>query len=171
MLKKSSYFCQIVAQNRYNFERLSNNLKRVTRFIDWRAPIAEAYFPKLDSLVASRGWPSRVANQTIQDLNREVDQIRQDVDDLIRWRDRIFAAIHSGNVTNDQNQTIQLTEADGIDILGNMIESSILSPNRTFYGDMHNMGHVFISYIHDPDHRHLVSVLVKCPKIVLIYHK
>ena len=38
-----------------------------------------------------------------------------------------------------------------------MIESSILSPNRTFYGDLHNMGHVFVSYIHDPDHRHLES--------------
>lgn len=38
-----------------------------------------------------------------------------------------------------------------------MIESSILSPNRALYGDMHNMGHVFISYIHDPDHRHLES--------------
>lgn len=42
-------------------------------------------------------------------------------------------------------------------MLGNMVESSILSPNRGFYGDLHNMGHVFLSYIHDPDHRHLES--------------
>lgn len=45
----------------------------------------------------------------------------------------------------------------GIDTLGNMMESSILSPNRQLYGDLHNMGHVFISYSHDPDHRHLES--------------
>lgn len=38
-----------------------------------------------------------------------------------------------------------------------MIEASTLSPNRTFYGDLHNMGHVFIAYSHDPDHRHLES--------------
>lgn len=89
---------QIIA--RYNFERLCNDLKRVRRFNDLRSPIEEAYFPKLDSLVASRAWPARVANQKISDLNRPVDQISQDVDDLFRWRDRIFAAIHSGIVTD-----------------------------------------------------------------------
>ncbi|XP_049822107.1 phenoloxidase 1-like [Aethina tumida] len=144
---------QIIA--RYNFERLCNNLKRVERYIDWKKPIKEAYFPKMDSLVASRAWPARVANQVIRDLRRESDQIVTDVDDLIRWRDRIFDAINTGVVRNEQGQEIQLTENEGIDILGNMVESSILSPNRGFYGDMHNMGHVFISYIHDPDHRHL----------------
>lgn len=38
-----------------------------------------------------------------------------------------------------------------------MIESSTISPNRELYGDFHNMCHVFISYAHDPDHRHLES--------------
>lgn len=146
---------QIIA--RYNAERLSNNMKRVDRFIKWREPIREAYFPKLDSLVASRAWPARVANQELQNLNREVDQIKQDIDDLEIWRDRILDAIHTGNVQVENGQRLQLTENEGIDILGNMIESSILSPNRTYYGDLHNMGHVFISYIHDPDHRHLES--------------
>lgn len=37
------------------------------------------------------------------------------------------------------------------------MESSILSVNRDLYGDLHNMGHVFISYAHDPDHRNLES--------------
>ena len=48
-------------------------------------------------------------------------------------------------------------ENDGIDTLGNIIESSVLSPNRNYYGDLHNMGHVMLAYIHDPDHRYLVS--------------
>ncbi|XP_049822106.1 phenoloxidase 1-like [Aethina tumida] len=146
---------QIVA--RYNFERFSNNLKRVDRLIDWKQPIREAYFPKLDSLVASRAWPARVANQTLSNLRRPVDQISVDIDDLMRWRDRIFDAIHSGVIRNDQGQEIQLTENEGIDILGNMVESSVISPNRALYGDLHNMGHTCISYIHDPDHRHLES--------------
>lgn len=37
------------------------------------------------------------------------------------------------------------------------MESSILSPNREKYGDLHNFGHIFLSYIHDPDHRYLES--------------
>lgn len=52
---------------------------------------------------------------------------------------------------------IPLDERTGIDILGNIIEASILSPNRELYGDWHNMGHVILSYVHDPDHRHLES--------------
>lgn len=52
---------------------------------------------------------------------------------------------------------ITLDEQSGIDTLGNIMESSSLSVNRDFYGDLHNMGHVFISYAHDPDHRHLES--------------
>lgn len=52
---------------------------------------------------------------------------------------------------------MELDEVTGIDNLGNMIESSTISPNRQLYGDLHNMVHVFISYAHDPDHRHLES--------------
>lgn len=38
-----------------------------------------------------------------------------------------------------------------------MMESSIASVDRDYYGDIHNMGHTFISYAHDPEHRHLES--------------
>ncbi|XP_060525566.1 phenoloxidase 1 [Cylas formicarius] len=146
---------QIMA--RYNFERLCNKMKRVERFLDWDQPIKEAYFPKLDSLVASRSWPARVANQKIQNLKREVDGITLDIDDMKRWRDRIYDAIHSGSVRDRAGNIIPLTENEGIDVLGNIVESSILSPNREFYGDLHNSGHIFLSYLHDPDHRHLES--------------
>ncbi|XP_023309916.1 uncharacterized protein LOC108904736 [Anoplophora glabripennis] len=146
---------QVVA--RYNFERLCNKLKRVERFINWKEEIKEAYFPKLDSTVASRSWPARSANQKLSNLKREVDQIVLDIDDLERWRDRIFEAINRGVVRNSDGSERQLDEFGGIDILGNMVESSILSPDRGFYGDLHNMGHVFLSYIHDPDHRNLES--------------
>lgn len=70
------------------------------RFIDWRAEIKEAYFPKLDSQVASRSWPARSAHQKLSNLRREVDQIVLDIDDLERWRDRIFEAISSGVIRN-----------------------------------------------------------------------
>lgn len=83
---------------RYNFERFSNNLARVARFNNFREPIAEAYFPKMDSLVASRAWPSRAAGTRLNDLNRELDQIRYDIRDLEQWTSRFVEACHQGFV-------------------------------------------------------------------------
>lgn len=50
-----------------------------------------------------------------------------------------------------------MDETRGIDILGDIMESSSISINRDLYGNLHGMGHVFISYAHDPDNRHLES--------------
>lgn len=111
----------------------------------------------MDSLVASRAWPSRVDGATLKDVDRELDQIKLDVADLERWRDRFYEAIHQEFAVDTSGNRVMLDEATGIDTLGNMMESSILSPNRQLYGDLHNMGHVFFSYAHDPDHRHLES--------------
>ncbi|XP_012280424.1 phenoloxidase 2 [Orussus abietinus] len=146
---------QIIA--RYNCERMCNYLGRVKRFINWREPIPEGYFPKLDSLVASRSWPARSSGATLKDINRPVDQLLFDLQDLERWRDRIYEAIHTGSVINSRGERVPLTEKSGIDILGNIMESSILSINPNVYGDLHNLGHVAISYCHDPDHRYLES--------------
>ena len=85
---------QIMA--RYNMERFSNNLPRVGKLNNFRDPIPEGYFPKMDSLVASRAWPPRFQNSTLKDLKRQRDQITLDVGDLERWRDRIIEAIHMG---------------------------------------------------------------------------
>ncbi|KAH9640838.1 hypothetical protein HF086_014424 [Spodoptera exigua] len=139
----------------YNMERMCNGLSRVVRFQNFREPIEEGYFPKLDSQVASRAWPPRFAGTTIRDLDRPVDQIRADVSQLETWRDRFVQAVETLSVTLPNGRQIPLDEERGIDMLGNMMESSIISPNRGYYGDLHNMGHVFISYSHDPDHRHL----------------
>ncbi|KAL1138896.1 hypothetical protein AAG570_008958 [Ranatra chinensis] len=149
------YYMHQQVMARYNFERFCNNLPRTKRLLNWNDPITEGYFPKLDSLVASRVWPARVANTRLSDVNREVDQIKFDIQDLERWRDRIYSAIHSGSIVNAQGNSVQLTETGGIDVLGNIVEASILSPNRNVYGDLHNLGHVAIALSHDPDHRHL----------------
>ncbi|XP_063705143.1 phenoloxidase 2-like [Culicoides brevitarsis] len=150
---------QIIA--RYNTERLGNRLQRVQRYNDFRKPMLEGYFPKMDSSVATRAWPARSDNTFLSDINRETDQIRLDIADLERWRDRIFEAIHQMAVQNTSGQRIPLT-ADGntdsgIDILGNIVESSSLSPNRQYYGTLHNEGHVIISFAHDPTNKHLES--------------
>ncbi|CAH1402251.1 unnamed protein product [Nezara viridula] len=140
---------------RYNMERLCNKLGRVKRFINWREPMEEGYFPKLDSLVASRNWPPRFNNTKLNDVYREIDNTKFDIQDLERWRDRVFAAIHSGTVVDGDGKFVELSESRGIDILGNILESSVLSINRNMYGDIHNLGHVAIALCHDPEGKHL----------------
>ena len=132
------------------------------RFINWREPIPEGYFPKLDSQVASRTWPARPSGTILKDVNRQADQVNFDIQDLERYRDRIYEAIHTGSVINSKGERIPLTEKDGIDILGNLMESSILSINSNLYGNLHNLGHVAISFAHDPDHRYLVRMIGNC---------
>jgi len=138
---------------RYNCERLCNSLFRVKKFNNWREPIAEAYFPKLDSLTSSRGWPPRQAGMQWQDLNRPVDGLFVTVDDMEQWRRNINDAISTNTVKLPDGTTKPLD----IDTLGNMVEASILSPNIELYGSIHNNGHSFSAYMHDPEHRYLES--------------
>ncbi|XP_046386162.1 phenoloxidase 1-like [Ischnura elegans] len=149
------YYMHQQIQARYNFERFCNGLGRVKRLHDFRAPLPEGYFSKLDNTMASRVYASRPAGMVLQDISRDVDQLVFDIQDLERWRDRIIEAIHLGRVINDKGEIVELTEMGGVDVLGNIIEASILSINRNLYGDMHNLGHVAIGIVHDPDFRHL----------------
>ena len=67
----------------------------VERFYDFKKPINEAYFPKLDNSVASRNWPFRVAESTLKNINRTADEITQDVNDLQIWYNKIHEVIQS----------------------------------------------------------------------------
>ncbi|EZA55827.1 phenoloxidase 1 isoform X2 [Ooceraea biroi] len=149
------YYMHHQVQARYNCERLCNRLPRVKRFHNWREPIQEGYFPKLDSLVADHVWPARPAGAVIKDVHRPEIYLSYDVQDLERWRDRIYEIIHTGTYIDSRGERVPLTEFEGINVLGNIMESSILSPNRSVYGDLHNLVHMAISYCHDPDHRYL----------------
>lgn len=63
-------------------------------------------------------------------------------------RDRILDAIDQGYVIEyGTNRRILLNDTDGIDVLGNILESSAISPNRQLYGGLHNMGHVVIAFV------------------------
>jgi tyrosinase len=146
---------QIIA--RYDFERLCNNLPRTTRLNNLRIPIPEGYFSKLDSLIASRSYPPRTSNALLTDINRQNEQLFLRISDMELWKSRFLEAIAAGSVVDSRGQRQTLTIETGIDVLGNMMESSLLSPNQPFYGDLHNMGHFLISYQHDPMHNHLES--------------
>lgn len=117
-------------------------------------------------MVAGRSWPARPAGFVLSDLDRKADELRIDLTDLERYRDRIIEAIQTKRARTAEGGTIALDEFTGIDILGNMLEASVLSPDLNYYGDMHNLGHVVISYCHDPDHRFLVRMIWKKEKMI-----
>lgn len=56
-----------------------------------------------------------------------------------------------------KGENIPLTEYEGTDVIGNIIQSSMLSVNREYYGDLNGMGHMVIAYCHDPHNKFLVS--------------
>ncbi|XP_043275465.1 phenoloxidase 2-like [Venturia canescens] len=145
---------QILA--RYNAERLCAQLGRIKKIKSFEEPEAEAYFPKLTTLNAEFNWASRPAGLTVfQDVSRPVEGFSVKRDDLKRWKERIYLAIHLGEVTTETGEIIKLTADRGIDILGNMVEASPLTPNRQLYGDLHNSGHMCIATCHDPDGRYM----------------
>lgn len=119
-----------------------------------RDRIPEGYFPKLVRSVSNRAYPPRVDNALLYDVDRDDGLV--EIAELERWRDRVHQAIDQGFVVEQgTNRQIPLDEANGINILGNVLEASRLSPNRQYYGQIHNFGHNLIAYAHDPDNRHL----------------
>ncbi|XP_063875278.1 phenoloxidase 3-like isoform X5 [Scylla paramamosain] len=147
---------------RYDMDRLSVGLNRVQKLSNWRIPIPDGYFPKLTINNAGQTWGSRQDNSLVQDYRREdFGLLPFDVSELEQWHSRIMDAIHQGYlVDHDGNQTrltdnVKPPEKRGIDLLGDTVEAdSSISLNSLFYGDLHNMGHVVISAIHDPDYAH-----------------
>lgn len=88
---------------------------------------------------------ARSSGSPLRNLNRRLDQITLDVSDLERFARNFSNAINQGFAEAANGQRIPLDDISGIDVLGDMMEASILTPNRTLYGDLHNFGHVMIS--------------------------
>ncbi|XP_054721375.1 uncharacterized protein LOC129231152 [Uloborus diversus] len=131
---------------RYDCERLSNGMRRMIPFHNFEEEL-EGYSAHLTSLVSGLQYASRPEGFHLHDL-KDVD-----VQDMIRWRERIIEAIHIGYVEDENHQQIPLTEENGVDILGAIVESSYESKNKLFYGSLHNWGHVMMAKITDPDGR------------------
>lgn len=137
---------------RYDCERLSNGLNRMVPFHNFEEEL-EGYAPHLTSLISGLHYASRPEGFSLRDLP-DVD-----VQDMERWRERILEAIDLQTVHIANGNEIPLDESNGANILGSLIEANSSSPNKAFYGSLHNWGHVLIARIHDADGRYQVSTL------------
>lgn len=144
---------QIMA--RYNSERICNEMSKLTSFSDFGGEIRDGYFPQLNTLVANRSWPSRPDRTTPMSVVREEEELRIDIDEMKTFVNRYREVVTNGVVVSDEGEEHQLDEYYGIDILGNLIESTTISPNQELYGNLHNFMHLIISYSHDPKNVHL----------------
>lgn len=112
-------------------------MERVKPLNNLRERIAEGYYPKIVRSLNNRAYPGRPNDLVLQDINRDDEQV--EIAELERWRDRIFQAIDQGYVVEQgTNRQIPLDETNGIDVLGDILESSALTPNRQLYGRYEN---------------------------------
>lgn len=165
---------QIIAH--YNAERVSNSMLDVVALNNFNKPIPEGYFSKLNTYAESHSWAARAKNSILCDLDRPEEWLTLDINEFQRWIDRVCNAIELNQVVkvnrgscfydfqfwqqvklkifkDDADQTlITLNNDQGIDVLGNMLQASSISPNR-YYGDICNYGMSLLAYVHDPENQ------------------
>jgi len=128
---------------RFDAERLSNELQFVDELY-WDRPIVEGFAPHTAYKYGGE-FPARPDNINFEDVEGVI-RIR----DLMIWEDRIRDAIAHGYVVGHDGTNIDILNDKGIDIIGNLIESSTYSPNPYYYGQLHNMAHIVLGRQGDP---------------------
>ncbi len=129
---------------RYDSERLAVGLPSVQPLNDYTAQIPEAYDPTPDlffDFSRDAAFSKRAANEQLGNFDKPGESGYMPVSDLARWRDAIIQAVDNGKFQDGTPITPHL--------LGSTIESSIDSKGD-LYGNLHNLGHVFLAYINDP---------------------
>ncbi|KAB7501481.1 Hemocyanin B chain, partial [Armadillidium nasatum] len=128
---------------RFDAERLSNHLNLVDELY-WDRPIVEGFAPHTTYKYGGE-FPSRPDNVRFEDVDGIVR-----VRDLVIMESRIRDAIAHGYVTGHDGEIIDIRDEHGIEILGDVIESSKYSPNPEYYGPLHNLAHIILGRQGDP---------------------
>nr|CAR85702.1 hemocyanin subunit type 2 precursor [Periplaneta americana] len=135
---------QMVA--RFDAERLSNDLP-VVEPLEWDQKIVEGFAPGA-TYENGQEFPMRPDNMCFSDLPFLT------VQDMKIFEGRIRDAIASGYVKTVDSRLMSLNNTAGINLLGEIVESSTHSVNPVFYGKLHNDGHVMLSKVTDPHLRY-----------------
>ncbi|XP_063243509.1 hemocyanin B chain-like isoform X2 [Bacillus rossius redtenbacheri] len=130
---------QMVA--RFDAERLSNNLPAVEP-LDFDEKIVEGFAP---GAMYDNGqeFPVRPDGVAFQDLPWRT------VHEMKLYEGRIRDAIAAGFIKTSDGLA-HLNNSRGINLLGEIVESSRHSLNRQYYGQLHNDAHVLLSKVTDP---------------------
>ncbi|XP_058827992.1 uncharacterized protein LOC131687914 [Topomyia yanbarensis] len=144
---------QIVA--RYSTERYSNFLPKVVPLRNLREPIPEAYHPKILNSGTNVTYPARHKNMLLTHMNRPADGAVSTILEIENLIGRYIEAAKSGEVILPNGDKMLLEADTAIDVLGNILESSALSINIPYYGNIHSTIHDLIAFIHDPDNEYL----------------
>ncbi|XP_059608144.1 phenoloxidase 2-like [Phlebotomus argentipes] len=142
------YFMHNQMINRYNCSRICVGLHRVEPYENFLDDVAPAYYPKLDNHNSSRMIIGRQRGFKWKTING-VTSPAVTCQDMITVVERIKTAINLGYAIGRNGEKHPLTEAKGIDDLGNMVESCMLSPNMGYYSSLHNTGHMFFALAAD----------------------
>lgn len=128
---------------RFDAERLSNHLNFVNELY-WDKPIEEGFAPHTVYRYGGE-FPARPDNIDFADIAGAVR-----VRDMIIHESRIRDSIAHGYLTAADGSHIDLRNNHGIDHLGDIIESSMYSPNVAYYGALHNEAHILLGRQGDP---------------------
>ena len=134
---------------RYDFERFAVGLPPVVPFgpgIFWNKPLPEGYNIDLLKFSARPGHmsiPDRIIFQG-QSLFMK---------DMELHRERLLNAVTRKEFIDPDGEKVPVT----MDRLGCTVEADENSVNRGYYGNLHNMGHIVIGMINDPDGRYKID--------------
>lgn len=122
---------------RYYLARLSNG-KGAIEVFDWEKPIKTGYEP---DMIYQNGvaFQIRPANSLFENKFFEIQKIKD-------YERRIREAIDSGYIFTDKKHVISIYNKDGIDYLGKVIEGSVDSPNRRYYGALQVLAPQILGY-------------------------
>lgn len=128
---------------RFDAERLSNNLDVVDE-LHWDKEIIEGFAPHTTYRYGGE-FPTRPDNIYFDDVEG-VAKVR----DMLITESRIRDAIAHGYIDSHDGTPINIRDEHGIDVLGDIIESSLYSPNPEYYGALHNTAHIMLGRQADP---------------------
>jgi len=128
---------------RFDAERLSNWLDMVDE-LHWDSHIEEGFAPHTTYKFGGE-FPARPDHVLFEDVDG-VAKVR----DMLIMESRIHDAIAHGYITDSDGKIIDIMNDEGIDKLGDIIESSMYSPNVQYYGQLHNLAHIMLGRQGDP---------------------
>jgi len=128
---------------RFDSERLSNRLDMVEPLY-WDRPIVEGFAPHTTYRYGGE-FPTRPDNIKFSDIHGVIR-----VRDMIIHEARVIDAIDHGYIIKRDGTHININDEHGIDHLGDIIESSLYSPNPQYYGALHNHAHILLGRQSDP---------------------